>query len=375
MSKRFVLLAAALAVAISLGAPAASAPRRLMIGIYDPAYVFSNPDAAFKTLRNLRVQVMRVPLDWGAVIARKKPASAADPDDPAYHWELIDRVVTDASKSKIKVLLSIYGTPRWANGSKKGLNRLPARIGDLQKFAFAAATRYSGKHKTADGTTLPAVRMWLAWNEPNNPVYLKPQFRRVGRRWIVQSARDYAKICAAVYAGVHGTKLVGERVACGGTGPRGNNQPRSARPSVSPLTFLLALKKSRLRRFDVYAHHPYAISARETPTTRPRKGAVTLANIGDLVGLLTRLYGRKPLWITEYGYQTNPPDRLFGVSWSKQARYLKQAYSLARKDSRIQLMLWFLVRDESRLGGWQSGFFTASGKRKPSYNAYRSLRR
>ena len=40
---------------------------------------------------------------------------------------------------------------------------------------------------------------------------------------------------------------------------------------------------------------------------------------------VTRLYGNKRIWITEYGYQTNPPDRLFGVCWRNQARYLTQA--------------------------------------------------
>jgi len=37
------------------------------------------------------------------------------------------------------------------------------------------------------------------------------------------------------------------------------------------------------------------------------------------------------------------------------------------------MMLWFLIRDEGRLSGWQSGFFTAGGKRKPSYSAFRAL--
>ena len=29
---------------------------------------------------------------------------------------------------------------------------------------------------------------------------------------------------------------------------------------------------------------------------------------------LTRLYGYMRIWVTEYGYQTNPPDRVFGVT-------------------------------------------------------------
>jgi hypothetical protein len=38
------------------------------------------------------------------------------------------------------------------------------------------------------------------------------------------------------------------------------------------------------------------------------------------------------------------------------------------------MMIWFLMKDESRLTGWQSGFFTYAGKRKPSYTAFRNLK-
>ena len=46
---------------------------------------------------------------------------------------------------------------------------------------------------------------------------------------------------------------------------------------------------------------------------------------------------------------------------------------MARKNPRITMMLWFLLRDEGRLGGWQSGLFTVGGKKKPAYNAFRRL--
>ena len=36
-------------------------------------------------------------------------------------------------------------------------------------------------------------------------------------------------------------------------------------------------------------------------------------------------------------------------------------------------MCWFLLRDETRLAGWQSGLLTAGGKRKPAFNAFRLL--
>jgi len=134
------------------------------------------------------------------------------------------------------------------------------------------------------------------------------------------------------------------------------------------------MKKAGAAGFDAYAHHPYYGAPSESPATpSPGRGGVTLGNIDALVAEVTRLYGRKRIWITEYGYQTNPPEKAFGVSYAKQATYLKQAYAIARKNPRIDMMVWFLMKDEKRLSGWQSGFLTAAGKKKPSYNAFRSL--
>ena len=135
-----------------------------------------------------------------------------------------------------------------------------------------------------------------------------------------------------------------------------------------------------MKTFDAYAHNPYYGVPTETPTTRPpgtRSGqaptAITLANIDILIAAVGHLYGRRPIWITEYGYQTNPPDPHFGVSWAKQARYLTQAFAVARKNSRIKLMLWFLVRDEPNVAGWQSGLITTGGTRKPAFSAFQHL--
>jgi hypothetical protein len=329
----------------------------------------------------VHAQVLRVNLYWGGRlgVAKRRPFEADDPADPAYDWSLYDRLVRYAAANNIKVLFSIYGTPTWEN--RAGINRAPKNPQDLVRFAYAAAIRYAGDYPAADGDPLPPVRLWLAWNEPNNPVFLWPQYRRVRSKWVIQSAIDYAKICNAVDQGVHSTALSGEKVACGGTGPRGNNNPRSSRPSLAPLAFLAALRKAGLKgsSFDVYAHHPYYGGPSETPSTPPRGGmkatAVTMGNLGTLLRLLSRLYSaRKHLWITEYGYQTNPPDDIFGVSWILQAKYLSQAFAIARRNPRIDMMLWYLLQDEPRLSGWQSGLLTASGKRKPAFAAFARLR-
>jgi hypothetical protein len=374
-----VLMLAAAGVAVSASSDATSASKRttagrMIVGFYDDEQLFTRSEWAFKQLKSLRAGMVRVTIDWSQV-ARRRPATPADPTDPAYNWSAVDNVVTHAAKNKVRVLAAIFGTPRWAG---RGKNRLPRRITDLRLFAFAAATRYSGTFEVGEGDTLdtlPSIRYWLAWNEPNNPVFLRPQWKRVGGTWRPQSAFDYAKICNAVWSGVHSTGLGGEKVGCGATGPRGNDAPRSSRASTSPLVFIQWLRRAGLKRLDAYAHHPYYGSRFEKPTTVPKSPkAVTLGNIRTLIRQVNRSFGRKRIWITEYGYQTRPPDRAFGVPYTLQAKYVHQAYALAKKTRRIDLLIWFLIRDERRLSGWQSGVVTAGGKRKPAFRAFQTLR-
>ena len=375
MPDRLRVVVAALAVAL-LCVPTAGAARGMLVGLLDEAALYDEPTSVFPLMQQARTQVLRVNLYWGGRIgvADRRPARATDPDDPAYDWTLYDRTVNYAAQHKIRILFSIYATPAWANGGA-GLNVPPRAIADLNNFAYAAAKRYSGFYPAEDGRALPAVKLWLAWNEPNLSIGLKQQYRRVGGRWVIQSAIDYTKICNAIYGGVHRTLIKGEKVACGATAPRGNNSPTSSRPTISPLAFMRALKSAGLRKFDAYAHHPYYGRKTETPTSRPAATAVTMGNIGTLIAELTRLWGKKRFWITEYGYQTNPPDRAFGVSYAQQAAYMKQAYAIARKNPRIDMMLWFLLRDEPRLGGWQSGLMTRTGQKKPAFNVFRLLPR
>ncbi|HEY7397683.1 MAG TPA: glycosyl hydrolase [Gaiellaceae bacterium] len=384
MRLRVVIVAAvALAVAgLAATAQPAGASRYLRIGIYDEAQTLYGPiPQTYTLLRTLHVQEIRENLYWGGPygVATKRPRNAKNPNDPAYDWALYDRTVEYAKQYGIRVLFSIYATPRWESG-RISKNVAPKNPIDLRNFAYAAAKRYSGKFAGPDGSVLPAVKEWAAWNEPNNPIFLSPQYKKTaGGKYVIASARSYALICNAVYNGVHSTLIGSERVACGDTAPRGNNNPRSIRPSISPIAFLRAVKKAGLRTFDAWAHHPYPSGPSDTPTSKPvgARGApataVTLGNLGDLIKVLTQLYGNKRVWITEYGYQTNPPDKLVGVSYAKQARYLKEAFAIARKNPRIDMMLWFMLKDDPDLGGWQSGLMTITGKKKPSFAAFEKL--
>jgi hypothetical protein len=379
--KAVAALAAALVTLAACLASTAAASPSIGIGIFDDGMVlYGEPDLVFPQLANTGAKLVRVNLWWsgpGIRVATRRPKAPADPNDSAYNWDTYDRTVRFAIVNGMQPVFSIIGTPPWANAAK-GWNVAPTNVRDLRLFATAAQRRYSGAFVNADGVTLPRVSTWMVWNEPNNPVFLKPQFRRAGKTWVIQSGRDYAKICNAVVQGIKFVQRT-SKVACGATAPRGNNNPNSSRPSVSPIPFARAMKAGGATGFDAYAHHPYNGSPAETPTSKPPPGkrgqaptAVTLGNFDSLVTELNRLYGKRVrMWITEYGYQTNPPDRIAGVTWSKQAAYLTQAVAIARRHPQVDMFLWFLLRDEQRLDGWQSGLTTVTGERKPSFNAFR----
>ena len=380
---RSPVLAAAVAIlAAALSIPTASASNFIQPGIYDDAQIlYGNPDKVFPVLQQMGTKLLRANLWWGGpalTVAARRPTNATDPNDRAYDWATYDRTVVYAQKFGIKVVFSILGTPRWANGAR-GWSVAPTNPDDLRDFAVAASRRYSGLFVGADGRRLPRVPYWLVWNEPNNPVFLKPQYAKVDGVWQVVSARTYASMCNAVVTGVHSVSR-GLKVGCGVTAPRGNNNPNSARPSVSPLPFLRAMVAGGARGFDAYAHHPYYGSRSETPSTpppAPPRGqpptAVTLGNFELLTRELAQLKLNVRIWVTEYGYQTNPPDRLFGVSWYLQGQYMEQAYAKLKANPRVDMFIWFLLRDETRPDGWQSGLYTSSGVRKNSREVFEGL--
>jgi putative glycosyl hydrolase len=381
--RRLAALAAATAVVVAaLGAPTAEASPTIQKGIYDDAQIlYGNPDKVFPMLQQMGTQVIRVNLWWGGPngVAKRRPANPASPTDPAYGWDTYDRTVRYAQLYDMQVIFTVVGTPSWANASA-GWNYAPTRMADLQSFVTAAAKRYSGKTKDATGATIARVSKWIAWNEPNNPVFLRPQFVKRGAAWAMQSPITYASMCNAVVKGVKSV-YVSNKVACGVTSPRGNNQPGTLRSSVSPLAFMRAMKNAGAAGFDAYAHHPYYGFPTETPNTPPppaKRGAPptasTLGNFADFTRELARVYPGKRIWITEYGYQTNPPDTLFGVTPGKQALYMKQAWTKLSANQKVDMMIWFLLRDEERVGsGWQSGLYYANGKAKPARATFSGL--
>jgi hypothetical protein len=354
--RRTIRLVLVLFAAAALAAPAGLAAERMWIGFHDdPSFRWvSDRKSRIESSAKQGATLMRLLVRWNQTVPRR-PADASDPFDPSYNFNDLDDAIRTAQRSDMEVVLTLYGTPRWANGGK-GPNVMPRRVADFRAFAQAIASRYSGRF---DG--YPFVRFWTIWNEPNLQLFLAPQFDSRGRS---VAPRNYARLYAAAYEGI---KAGSARalVAMGETSARGTDNPEGIRPVHSPGRFVEEIAKANRRlKFDAYSHHPYPFTPSLKPSQKVRWPNVTLGSLPTLEANLKKLFNRKsvPIWVTEYGHETKPPDTL-GISYGKQATYLRQSIAIARSYPFVDMFVWFVYQDDPGQP-WDSGLYTQSGTAK-----------
>jgi hypothetical protein len=375
-----VLLAAAAAVAIVLalrgrGAeaprlPGDAMPGRMLVGFQDDPTLRWGADRAtmLATARKAGTTVIRTTVVW-AQAASRRAENPRDPFDPSYRLDDVDELARNAEQLGIELLISIWGTPAWANGGAKP-NRAPSNLGDLEDFAHALADRYSGRHPG-----YPPVRLFSAWNEPNLEQFLAPQYDPRGRS---VSPALYAGLAEAVYDGVKGANP-DALVAVGETSARGRDVPSRDRiqDSHSPARFARLLAEIRPRvHFDAWAQHPYPPRPALAPTAPVHWPTVGLSDLGRFGRALDDWFGRQnvPIWITEYGHETRPADPI-GIPPSLQAQYASAALRLAAASPRVRMFVWFVFHDQ-RDNPWQSGLIADDGRPKPALAAFsRAARR
>ncbi len=332
MRRLLLVLVGLAALALPAGATASPSVR---YGIQDDAWLEWGPgtlDQRLAQLNALGVEVERVTVDW----------RATEPRRGAYDWSRPDLLLHGLHAHGIAPLVTLYGTPGWANGGR-GENWAPTSGATFAAFARAAARRY------------PFVHLWTIWNEPNQRRWLRPTSPAVYVQRLLNPA----------YAAIHAVS-VGSQVAGGVTAPRGSNG------GVSPVAWIFGVAAAHAR-LDAYAHNPYPLSPLETPTSGgcAHCATITMATLPRLLADVQRAFGaRMRIWLTEYGYETNPPDGLLGVSYAQQARYLAEAALRAYEAPRVDILIQYLVRDEPNVARWQSGLETLADRPKPAYRAF-----
>jgi hypothetical protein len=298
--------------------------------------------------------IMRLLVQWN-LAAKTRPATATNPFDPAYVFDDVDEAVRAAQEADQEVVITISGTPRWANGGKNP-NVMPTRVADFTNFARAIASRYSGRF-----SGYPFVRFWSVWNEPNLNSFLSPQFDSSGRS---VAPANYAKLAAAAYSGIKaGSPLA--QVAIGETSARGSDKATGIRPTHSPGKFAELVAKANPRlKFDAWSHHPYPSVPSSPPSQVVKWPNVSLTSLPRFNESLRKWFKRKsvPIWVTEYGHQTRPEDPL-GVPYSTQTAYIQQAISIAAGYPFVPMFIWFVYQDDQGQP-WESGVYTRNGVSK-----------
>ncbi|HEX2087642.1 MAG TPA: cellulase family glycosylhydrolase [Solirubrobacteraceae bacterium] len=403
-------LAAAALIALLLAPAAAGSTRQEAMFQDDDRLIYPNDDAkvaeTLDELRRLGVDRVRVTVAWRAIAPANesdaKPSfDAADPAAyPPGAWGKYERVVQLAAERGIGVNFNVTApAPDWATGS-------PDRedIDDV----YAPDPREFGAFVRAVGRRFPQVDHWSIYNEPNQAAWLSPQWVRRDGSWEEASPRLYRELVDEAWTALQASGHGDDTILIGETAPKGLRTNRGETRSIDALRFLrrlycvdenLLLLRGRdatehgcptqdaetafpqehpaLFEATGYAHHPYELVF--APDTKPSwPDWATTGNLPTLQTYLRRLrerYGRPgglPLYLTEFGYQTNPPDR-FGVSWGKQAAYLAHAEYIAFRNPGVRALSQFLLYDggEPVSRTFQTGLRTASGRAKPSHRGYR----
>jgi hypothetical protein len=419
-----------------LALPSAAPAQGLITGLTGPdQYQSGNPGTRalwFNRTVDAGAGIVRLSIEW-KVVAQQRPAAPANP--ASYNLGSLDGAVRDAAARGVQTLITVNSAPHWAEGPGRPASALETTSwkpnpGDLANFMQAVAARYSGSYDPPGSEPpLPAVQALQVLNEPNQDAWLAPQFD--GKAII--GPNQYRELLNASYRAIKAV-APGMLVVTGGTSPYGDTPggpypPGGAR--VRPVqwweNFLCvnratvsadltklkkALKKAkkngnqaRIRKlqkklkkakkqttvslvrtagcaaplFDVLAHQAIDNTGGGPLKSGPHPDDASTPDLGRIVNVLRAaeglgtLPGSHPVWVTEFWWDSNPPNPL-GAPLDVQAAWMQHSLYLFWKAG-ASAAINFEIQDSTQYpitrNGFQSGLFSLSGQPKPILTAFR----
>jgi hypothetical protein len=361
---------------------------------------------------------------------RPKHFNASDPAAyPAGGWAPYDAIVRAGQTYGVEIDFTVDGpAPLWATGrgAPKGtsgffLAAWQPSAKEFGLFVRAVGTRYSGTYKPrGSATAIPRVSFWSIWNEPNYGFDIAPQ--GIGsHQSIPNSPHIYRNLLDGAWSALQATghRTRSDRILFGEVTPHGV-AAWGVFSNMKPLIFLRSLYcvDSRYRQLrgsaaaaqgcpttaagsrsfrkqnpalfsaSGFADHPYEqASAPNKPTHlcgnklcvggRTDPDFADLPQVPQLARTLDRLnsvYGSHthfPVWSTEYGFRTKPPDPNLGVSQSTAADYMNWAEYLSYRQRRLYSYSQYQLLDAPAPASFDTGLENPDGSHKPGYDAYR----
>lgn len=320
-------------------------------------------------LRGLGADTLRVAIKWNEVAPRRAAYTG---------WDDYDDLLSRAQDMGFRVLAYLAPeAPRWATAANERVTAAnvntrpdPRAFAD---FAEAVARRYSGK-----------VEWFSIWNEPNHVLFLKPQR---------ESPRMYRELVAAALPRIR-EHAPDAKVLVGETAPVG--KPGT---TIGPAEFLrrwLCLDENFERALvdrtcasfarlevDGFAHHPYGPTQR-VPAKKDIVSLLVIRRLGRYLDRAARA-GRMPLnlpiYNTEFGLQSNPPDPTVSTTLARQAALINEKEELSYRYPRLRSYSQYLMYDDpprpegtderAIWSGFQTGLRFTDGRRKPAWAAFR----
>lgn len=412
----------------------------------------NDPSGALMQMRELGVETVRVLVRWSLFApdptSRKEPnLNLSDPDAyPPTNWLTLDAIDRDAQADGIQVMfVPTAFAPLWAQGRNPGRYRahnnnpyqaFEPSANAFGEFVTALGNRYSGTFTPAGSlTALPKVSTWELYNEPNFGEDLSPQaidgssvlwapvmYRGLlDAGWSALNATGHGRDTILIGAlAAHGQRIGVTRVFPQGLpGSYGETKPLSfildlycLGPNYKPYRGPAASVRhcpttaAASRRFQAhnpalfrasgFSEHPYPANNAPTMPATKDPDEIDFSEIPRLYAALDRIqraYGsrrRLPIWNTEYGYITNPPNYnkpsntpagSHYVSPTTAADYLNWAEYLSWRNPRIVSTMQYLLEDPNprqgtpEYGGFASGLVfyrtVRDGIPKQTFYAYR----
>jgi Cellulase (glycosyl hydrolase family 5) len=409
--------ACSLAVLAALALPAAAVASSTQESTFsdDDLLVRGSPAvqaSTLDTMKALGADRVRVSLVWRLVApapgSAQKPAGFDGANPNAYPpgaWDRYDRLVQLAKQRGLNIAFDITApAPNWATLAPPEQPEIrptfDPNAAEFAAFVTAAALRYR------------TVHYWSIWNEPNDAGSLTPQWLHDPRdptRWVPTAPQIYRRLVDVAWVALQQTGHGRDTILIGETAPKGLLDNAGLTASIDAQVFIrelycldpnlqtyqgtsadvrgcptdgqpaaFAAAHPALFAATGWAHHPYELSIAPNQPPRHADSWVTLGNLGTLSSLLRRIslrFGQpgsalSRLYLTEYGYQTNPPEPQ-GVSPKLQAEDLNHAEYLTWRNASVRTLGQFPLKDGTPVDTtFQSGLRTAKGVRKPAFDAY-----
>ncbi len=261
----------------------------------------------------------------------------------SWYTNRVDAAVNEARARGLKVLLTPWMTPGWANANA-GTSAPPTNPADYARFLTWLADHHKGR-----------VQAYEVWNEPNLNYFWKG------------TPTQYSSLLKAAYPALKAGDPAAQVVL---GGPAYNDAAWIANQ------YQLGIQGS----FDIMATHPYqgfANAAPETPSDGTRGSFTHVTAVRDL--MVANGDGAKPIWFTEFGWSDHAtpagtPNWQWGVTPTQQADYLIRSLRwVATNAPYVTQVFWYNERNQTsgdaHLDNY--GLLTADLGEKPVYQALR----